>query len=181
MKRQRFSVLVWNWQPPLCLSLNFLRSAMPHSASRRLRRSRLLWFIAPLTFSNHFSNCPICRALCKPAAVNEESSNWQTLVQFALLPQNKCVPCELADLTHDFSRPNFPACERMPAEPVEAKPSVKNIVTTHPQAAVRLCLHSFIPKGCRPVTPKTPQAQMNNTCKQTLLMRLTSNRAVWQN
>lgn len=121
MKRQRFSVLVWNWQPPLCLSLNFLRSAMPRSASRRLCRSRLLWFIAPLTFSNHFSNCPICRALCKPAAVNEESSNWQTLVQFALHSQNKCVPCELADLTHDFSRPNFPACEGMPAEPVEGE------------------------------------------------------------
>lgn len=58
-----------------------------------------------------------------------------------------------------------------------AKPPVKNIVTTHPQAAVRLCLCSFIQKGCRPVTPKTPQAQINNTYKQTLLTRLSSNRA----
>lgn len=130
--------------------------------------SRLLWFIAPLTFSNHFSNCPICRALCKPAVVNEESGNWQTH------SQNKCVPCELDDwrmLLADWILPHVKECLRIQSR---AKPSVKIVVTTH-----RLLFAQLHPKRVSTGYTKDTTSSNKNTCKQILVKGLTSNRAEW--
>lgn len=79
MNRKRFSRLDWNW-PSSASAVVSVTALSPQcdDALSLLATSRLLWFIAPLPFSNHFSNCPICRALFKPAVVNEESGNWQT-------------------------------------------------------------------------------------------------------
>lgn len=88
--------------------------------------------------------------------------------------QNKCVPCELADwrvVLADWILPHVKECLRIQSR---AKPSVKNVVTTH-----RLLFAQLHPKRVSTGYTKDATSSNKNTCKQILLKRQTSSGAKW--